>query len=379
MPDAQLTAALKQAKATKMFFAFIPKGGSDGQLIVSKTKIPAKEIADAKKQIGGGNAVTGKCFGGEGGAMVFQVAKAASPAMAAAVKKVAKRDSGLTIDADFQLAGDADADEQDTAVSVALAPPSRTSQEDDGDDDAQGIGQEAEAAEEEADAAALQTKAAADKAQIMQRLTALVAPYKEAVANNNPNAQRLQALLATVKTSIAQKQFTQAGEGLDMLKDLLAEKSTPLPDVAGQDDKEDEDDSKQAGLEDGANAEVEDDSDQDDETGAGDDGDDQTAAPLDYAGWKAAKLNGISVAKALAVQVAAAKHQLAAGVLGEINSILGFIKKLPDNPPPEQIDKIVISIDQHEAIADAEAAPAHIAGKVDIKGQLLNALKGLRG
>src|SRR5215471_11301873 len=123
MPDAELTAALKQAKSKKMFFAFIPKGGSDGQLIVSKTKIPAKQIADAKKQIGGGNAVTGKCFGGDNGAMVFQVAKAAPPALAAAVKRVAKRDAGLTIDPDFQLAGDADAEEQDTGAVAGVGEP----------------------------------------------------------------------------------------------------------------------------------------------------------------------------------------------------------------------------------------------------------------
>jgi hypothetical protein len=123
MPDAELTAALKQAKSKKMFFAFIPKGGSDGQLIVSKAKIPAKPIADAKKEIGGGNAVTGKCFGGDGGAMLFQVAKPASPALAAAVKKVAKRDTGLTIDPDFQLAGDADADEKDLSAAAAGGAP----------------------------------------------------------------------------------------------------------------------------------------------------------------------------------------------------------------------------------------------------------------
>jgi hypothetical protein len=53
MPDAELATALKQAKGKKMFFAFIPKGGSDGQLIVSKTKIPPKQIAEAKKHLDG--------------------------------------------------------------------------------------------------------------------------------------------------------------------------------------------------------------------------------------------------------------------------------------------------------------------------------------
>jgi hypothetical protein len=73
MPDANLTAALKQAKSTKVFFAFVPKG-SDGKLIVSKTKIPPKQIAEAKKDMGGGTAVTGNCFA-DGSTLVFQVAK----------------------------------------------------------------------------------------------------------------------------------------------------------------------------------------------------------------------------------------------------------------------------------------------------------------
>jgi hypothetical protein len=119
MADAELTAALKQAKGKKMFFVFIPKGGSDGQLIVAKAKIPPKHIADAKKAIGGGNPVTGKCYGGNGGAVVFQVAKAPPPALAAVVKKVAKRDTGLNIDPEFQLAGDADTDEPNAGAAAA--------------------------------------------------------------------------------------------------------------------------------------------------------------------------------------------------------------------------------------------------------------------
>jgi len=59
MPDANLTAELKQAKSTKMFFAFVPKG-ADGKLLISKSNISPKQISDARKEIGGGNPVTGK-------------------------------------------------------------------------------------------------------------------------------------------------------------------------------------------------------------------------------------------------------------------------------------------------------------------------------
>ena len=121
MPDADLILALKMAKTKKMFFAFIPKG-PEGKLIVSKKKIPPKEIADAKKEIGGGSPITGKCMGAFD-SMVFEVAKAPPATLAAAIKKVAKRDTGLTIIADFQVAGDADADEAETEEGGGAAPP----------------------------------------------------------------------------------------------------------------------------------------------------------------------------------------------------------------------------------------------------------------
>src|SRR5437660_319468 len=117
MADAELTAALKLAKSKKMFFAFVPKG-TDGKLIVSKTKIPPKLIAEAKKEIGGGAAVTGKCFG-DSGTLVFQVAKAAPATLAATIKKVAKRDTGMIIDPDVQLAGDADVEEEEATTTAA--------------------------------------------------------------------------------------------------------------------------------------------------------------------------------------------------------------------------------------------------------------------
>jgi hypothetical protein len=104
MPDAELTVALKLARSKKMFFAFVPKG-SDGKLIVSKAKISPRLIADAKREIGGGTPVAGMCFG-DGRTMVFQVAKAVPPTLAAVIKKIAKRETGLTIDPDFQLPGE---------------------------------------------------------------------------------------------------------------------------------------------------------------------------------------------------------------------------------------------------------------------------------
>src|SRR5438874_3498712 len=121
MPDKddELIQALKQAKSKKMFFAFVPKG-AEGKLIVSKSKIPPKLLAEAKKDIGGGNPIIGKCFG-DSSNMVFQVAKAAPATLAAALKKVVHRDAGLTIVADVQLAADAESEEEQPTAAVAGA------------------------------------------------------------------------------------------------------------------------------------------------------------------------------------------------------------------------------------------------------------------
>jgi hypothetical protein len=217
-------------------------------------------------------------------------------------------------------------------------------------DDADDIGQQTEAAEEEADAADLDAKAAAEKAQIMERLQALMGPYQDAVAEGGPNAKRLQTLFATIKASIDSEQFTRAADGLDKFEAMLGESDdAESPDDAGSPEP----------------------------TMEQDQGDDDQAPDIDLGPWKAAKQNGIDMAKALAGKVAATKHDLAGGVLAEINSIIGFVKKLPDTPAPHEIDKIVASIEGHQAITDAEGVPGHFA-KVDIRKPLLNALKALK-
>ncbi len=116
--DAELQTALKLAKSKEMFFCFVPKG-AEGKLIVSKKKIPPKEIAALRKEIGGGNPVIGKCIGPIG-EMVFKVAKA-SATLGAAIKKVAKRDSGLTVVPDVQVAADIEA-EMEAAEEAGTAP-----------------------------------------------------------------------------------------------------------------------------------------------------------------------------------------------------------------------------------------------------------------
>jgi hypothetical protein len=112
---------LKMAKSKMMFFAFLPKG-ADGKLIVSKTKIPPKEIAEAKKELGANLAVKGRCEGSVSD-MTFYVAKEPAGTWAKIIKTVAKRDAGLTVVANFRVAADAESEEEEqTGGAVAGAP-----------------------------------------------------------------------------------------------------------------------------------------------------------------------------------------------------------------------------------------------------------------
>ena len=100
MPDKELLAGLKKAKGTEMFFVFIPKG-TDGQLIISKARIPPKEITDAKSEIRGEAPVVGKCYG-DGRTMVFETVKPVPAKLIPVIRKVAKRETGLTIEPEFR-------------------------------------------------------------------------------------------------------------------------------------------------------------------------------------------------------------------------------------------------------------------------------------
>jgi hypothetical protein len=125
MPELDLAAAIKMAKSKKMRFAFVLKG-SDGKLILAKGKIPPKQIAEARSEMGGGTLVTGKCTGPLNN-LVFQVVKPPPSTLAAVLKKVVKNEAGLTIAPEVQLAADADTEEPedgaDTAAGAAPAAP----------------------------------------------------------------------------------------------------------------------------------------------------------------------------------------------------------------------------------------------------------------
>jgi hypothetical protein len=127
MPELDLAAAIKMAKGKKMRFAFVLKG-SDGKLILARGKIPPKQIAEARSEMGGGTLVTGKCTGPLNN-LVFQVVKAPPSTLAAVLKKVIKNEAGLTTAPEVQLAADADTEEpEDGADAAAAAAPAAPGQ-----------------------------------------------------------------------------------------------------------------------------------------------------------------------------------------------------------------------------------------------------------
>ncbi len=97
--DEELVGGLKAAKSKRAYFALVLKGSNDGALIVSKTKVAPTAITEAKKESGGSTIVKGFCKY-EDGKYVFETAKDAPATAAQAVKIIAKRDAGLTVNAD---------------------------------------------------------------------------------------------------------------------------------------------------------------------------------------------------------------------------------------------------------------------------------------
>ena len=375
MADAELTVALKQAKGgRKMFFAFIPKGGADGTLIVSKIKIPPKQVMDTKKEIGGGTPVTGKCFKGDEGSMMFQVVKEAPATVAAAIKKVIKRETGLTIVVDVQTAADADADEPD-ATTAGAAPPSGGA-----------------SAPPTAGAAAPPSDSAAPGGAAAAPPGATVAPPAAPGAKDLTGIQKALQTLGYDPGKIdgkmgphtheAIKKFQQANglkvDGIVGPKTQAALATAlrgALPAAGGAAGKPGSASTGDAPPAAG-------------KPGSASTGDTPPAPPsptpppkgpppagdLDLGPWTAARDEAVKDLKALATKVAGTKHPTAAGVLKEIQSI---ISRLPAKPALNDLDKLEEFVRTDDTITAAEEVPGHFHD-LDIREPLLKALKGLK-
>jgi hypothetical protein len=98
------------------------------------------------------------------------------------------------------------------------------------------------------------------------------------------------------------------------------------------------------------------------------------ARPANLSAWQAARQEAINDLKALATKVAATKHADAAGVVKEISSV---IARLPASPAPNAIDQLEAFITQDESITAAEQSPKHFHD-LNIRKPLLAALESLK-
>src|SRR5207249_4180182 len=100
----------KQAKTTPMRFAFIAKGPTEGRLLLAKKPVPAKEVADARKELGGGQVYRGRCRW-EDGQLVFEFPKEPPAALANTIRTIIHRDAGLSVKVILRVAADLAAEE----------------------------------------------------------------------------------------------------------------------------------------------------------------------------------------------------------------------------------------------------------------------------
>lgn len=129
--DEDLIKGLKEAKAKRVYFAVVLKGASDGALIVSKQKVQPGPINEAKKKCGGSVVLKGACLY-EDGKYVFELGTEPPATLPNALKTIAKRDSGLTIQAICRKGTDADLLDGDAAKDGTTATPTDGKQTTDG-------------------------------------------------------------------------------------------------------------------------------------------------------------------------------------------------------------------------------------------------------
>ncbi len=205
----ELLTALKLAKTRAMQFALVSKGPTEGTLLVSKNKIQAKAIAEAKKALGGGQIVKGRCLGDANGELVFEMAKDPPSSLSRTLKTIIHRDAGLTLKVDARKAHDvSDEDDQGDDETSATAAPAH-----------QAVANAGPAAQSPGNTADAQI---ADKDHVHNRLAAIAVKYKKAAAAGGADAGKLHTLFEAIKAFVEKHDFIHASQGLDQMEKLLA-------------------------------------------------------------------------------------------------------------------------------------------------------------
>jgi hypothetical protein len=295
--DSLLVATLKLAKTTPLPFALVAKGANEGRLFLAKKPpVPPKEIAAAKKELGGGQVFVGRCRW-ENEEYVFEVGSEPPMTLANTLRTIIKNKAGLTAKVIVRVAPDlaaeaagasAEAGPQEPAIGVVQPPAPQTG------------GQGATAAEN-------------DAARFSARLKAMMPAIQKAQAGATPLGQEIKRRAGEAGALARNNDFTQANALLDQIEVQL----------------------KQAQQAAGA--------------AVGDAG--------GMAGWEAARTVVVNQIRAVATAVAETKDPDAAKVVITLQSIL---KNLPAVlTTPQQIDEVKRYLEDDLITAAEEVPPCY--------------------
>jgi hypothetical protein len=231
---ADLKSSLREAQKKPMFFAFVAKG-TEGKLLVEKTKIPPKETAEAKKACGGGTLFQGRCFF-ENDTMIFEIPVEPPGTLAAAIKKVIKTDGAMAMNVVVRFnpalvegaegeAGPAETPPP-TGAPPATPPPTSAAPIPPSPSSTAPPPSQPTVATPATPPPSVDPRAAL----VIKRLNGMSTGIKAAMAG--PNKARVQTLFVAVNASIKSKDFEKATKTLDELEPLLTQSSAmPTPPV----------------------------------------------------------------------------------------------------------------------------------------------------
>jgi hypothetical protein len=157
--------------------------------------VPPKLIADAKKELGGGQVYSGRCQW-ESDQYVFELAVEPPPTLANTIKAVIHHGTGQNVKVLVRFAADLAAEEAKAPLAAPIEPVAAVSPS--------------------------PAAPVAGKADVLKRLTALAKNFTAAVAKNGPDVPRMHTLFDSVKGLVSKQEFVQAGTVLDELEPLIA-------------------------------------------------------------------------------------------------------------------------------------------------------------
>ena len=203
--DPKLATALRQAKQTPMFFAFVAKGTTEGVLMVGKMKIPAKEISAAKVESGGKKVYRGRCTG-EDGKLVFELPKEPPGTLAKQLKKVIHESVGQQMQVETRVAADLQEEEGENEGAELGAIPEAPSLQ-------PGATQQPPTTTQPDPAAA----------RVAARLKALEPIMQRVAASNHPSAKDAKLAFSEAGAQIRSNQVDLASETLTIVEGLVKE------------------------------------------------------------------------------------------------------------------------------------------------------------